>query len=67
MAGAIVLLAHQHRGRHAAGPLHGWRLGTNRRMQFRYQAAGISWARIMAVLFAKLFMAPTRACSRTRR
>ena len=35
----------------------GWRLGTNRVMQFRYQAAGIFVGALLAVGFARLFMA----------
>jgi uncharacterized oligopeptide transporter (OPT) family protein len=34
----------------------GWRLGTNRRIQFRYQVIGILMGAIFAVLLAKLFM-----------
>src|SRR6478752_927250 len=34
----------------------GWRLGTNRMIQFRFQVAGIVMGAIMAVVFAKLFM-----------
>ena len=34
----------------------GWRLGTNRTLQFRFQVAGIVMGAIMAVVFAKLFM-----------
>jgi uncharacterized oligopeptide transporter (OPT) family protein len=34
----------------------GWRLGTNRIIQFRFQVAGIIMGAIMAVVFAKLFM-----------
>jgi uncharacterized oligopeptide transporter (OPT) family protein len=34
----------------------GWRLGTNRTIQFRFQVAGIVMGAIMAVLFARLFM-----------
>ncbi|HKN10789.1 MAG TPA: OPT/YSL family transporter, partial [Pseudomonadota bacterium] len=34
----------------------GWRLGTNRTIQFRFQVAGIVMGAIMAVIFAKLFM-----------
>jgi len=34
----------------------GWRLGTNRVMQFRYQVIGITMGAILAVVFAKLFM-----------
>ncbi|WP_255440554.1 OPT/YSL family transporter [Caenimonas sedimenti] len=35
----------------------GWRLGTNRVMQFRYQVLGIVVGALLAVAFAKLFMA----------
>ncbi|MBM3833656.1 MAG: peptide transporter [Verrucomicrobia bacterium] len=34
----------------------GWRLGTNRVIQFRYQVIGIVMGSIMAVVLAKLFM-----------
>jgi uncharacterized oligopeptide transporter (OPT) family protein len=34
----------------------GWRLGTNRVIQFRYQVTGILMGAFMAVLLAKLFM-----------
>jgi hypothetical protein len=34
----------------------GWRLGTNRVIQFRFQVAGIVMGAVMAVVFAKLFM-----------
>ena len=34
----------------------GWRLGTNRVIQFRFQVAGIVMGAVTAVLFAKLFM-----------
>ncbi|HEY7945145.1 MAG TPA: OPT/YSL family transporter [Casimicrobiaceae bacterium] len=34
----------------------GWRLGTNRAIQFRFQVAGIAMGAVMAVVFAKLFM-----------
>jgi uncharacterized oligopeptide transporter (OPT) family protein len=34
----------------------GWRLGTNRTIQFRFQVAGIIMGAIMAVVFAKLFL-----------
>jgi uncharacterized oligopeptide transporter (OPT) family protein len=34
----------------------GWRLGTNRTIQFRFQVAGIIMGAIMAVIFAKLFL-----------
>ena len=35
----------------------GWRLGTNRVLQFRYQVLGILVGAVLAVLFARLFMA----------
>jgi len=34
----------------------GWRLGTNRTLQFRYQVAGILVGALMAVIYARLFM-----------
>ena len=34
----------------------GWRLGTNRVMQFRYQVIGITMGAVLAVVLAKLFM-----------
>ncbi|MEP7216422.1 MAG: OPT/YSL family transporter, partial [Anaerolineaceae bacterium] len=34
----------------------GWRLGTNRVLQFRYQVVGVLMGAIMAVVFAKIFM-----------
>lgn len=35
----------------------GWRLGTNRVIQFRYQVIGVVMGAVMAVVMAKLFMA----------
>jgi uncharacterized oligopeptide transporter (OPT) family protein len=35
----------------------GWRLGSNRAIQFRYQVAGIFMGALMGVAFAKFFMA----------
>ena len=35
----------------------GWRLGTNRVVQFRYQVLGIVVGAVLAVVFARLFMA----------
>jgi hypothetical protein len=35
----------------------GWRLGSNRVLQFRYQIVGILMGAVLAVAFAKLFMA----------
>lgn len=34
----------------------GWRLGSNRRMQFRYQAVGILMGAALCVVFARVFM-----------
>jgi uncharacterized oligopeptide transporter (OPT) family protein len=34
----------------------GWRLGSNRAIQFRYQAAGVLMGAILCVVFAQLFM-----------
>jgi uncharacterized oligopeptide transporter (OPT) family protein len=34
----------------------GWRLGTNRTIQFRYQVGGVLVGAMMAVLYARLFM-----------
>jgi uncharacterized oligopeptide transporter (OPT) family protein len=34
----------------------GWRLGTNRRIQFRYQVIGVVMGAILAVALAKIFM-----------
>src|SRR5208337_4130832 len=34
----------------------GWRLGTSRVVQFRYQVIGIAMGAVLAVAFAKLFM-----------
>jgi uncharacterized oligopeptide transporter (OPT) family protein len=35
----------------------GWRLGTNRTIQFRYQVVGITMGAVLCVAFAKVFMA----------
>src|SRR5204862_8334034 len=42
----------------------GWRLGTNRTIQFRFQVAGIVMGAIMAVVFAKLYKRAYPARSR---
>jgi uncharacterized oligopeptide transporter (OPT) family protein len=34
----------------------GWRLGSDRTTQFRYQVAGVAMGAVMAVVFAKVFM-----------
>jgi uncharacterized oligopeptide transporter (OPT) family protein len=46
----------------------GWRLGSNRTIQFRYQVAGIAMGAVMAVVFAKVFMSayPVLAIDQTQ-
>ncbi len=56
MAGAVVLIATSTASDMQQDRSTGWRLGTNRVIQFRYQAAGILMGAIMGVVFAKLFM-----------
>ncbi|HEY4998865.1 MAG TPA: OPT/YSL family transporter, partial [Usitatibacter sp.] len=57
MAGAILLIATNTAADMQQDRSTGWRLGTNRVIQFRYQVAGILMGAIMGVVFAKLFMA----------
>ncbi|HUL96424.1 MAG TPA: OPT/YSL family transporter [Usitatibacter sp.] len=57
MAGAILLISTNTAADMQQDRSTGWRLGTNRVIQFRYQAAGILMGAIMGVVFAKLFMA----------
>ncbi|MGZ5040447.1 MAG: OPT/YSL family transporter [Usitatibacter sp.] len=57
MAGAILLIATNTAADMQQDRSTGWRLGTNRVIQFRYQAAGILMGAIMGVVFAELFMA----------
>jgi len=57
MAGSILLLGTTVGCDMQQDRSTGWRLGTNRTMQFRYQVAGILMGAVMAVAFAKLFMA----------
>jgi uncharacterized oligopeptide transporter (OPT) family protein len=57
MAGAILLIATNTAADMQQDRSTGWRLGTNRVIQFRYQAAGILMGAIMGVAFAKVFMA----------
>ena len=57
MAGAVLLI-----GTNTASDMQqdrstGWRIGTHRVIQFRYQVAGVLMGAIMGVVFAKLFMA----------
>ena len=55
--GAIVLMATSTASDMQQDRSTGWRLGTNRVIQFRYQAAGILVGALLAVAFARLFMA----------
>jgi uncharacterized oligopeptide transporter (OPT) family protein len=57
LAGAILLIATNTAADMQQDRSTGWRLGTNRVIQFRYQVAGILMGAIMSVVFAKLFMA----------
>jgi OPT oligopeptide transporter protein len=57
MAGSILLIATTVGCDMQQDRSTGWRLGTNRAMQFRYQVAGIFMGALMGVAFAKLFMA----------
>ena len=57
MAGSILLIATSTAADMQQDRSTGWRLGTNRVIQFRYQAAGILMGAIMGVAFAELFMA----------
>lgn len=57
MAGSILLISTNTAADMQQDRSTGWRLGTNRVMQFRYQVAGILMGAIMGVAFAKLFMA----------
>jgi uncharacterized oligopeptide transporter (OPT) family protein len=57
MAGSILLLGTTVGCDMQQDRSTGWRLGTNRTMQFRYQVAGMVMGAVMAVAFAKLFMA----------
>ena len=57
MTGAILLITCNSAVDMQQDRSTGWRIGTNRVIQFRYQVAGILMGAIMGVLFAKLFMA----------
>jgi len=56
MAGTVLLVAVAEASDMQQDRSTGWRLGTNRTIQFRFQVAGIVMGAIMAVVFAKLFM-----------
>jgi uncharacterized oligopeptide transporter (OPT) family protein len=56
LCAAIVLIACSVGGDMQQDRSTGWRLGTNRVIQFRYQVIGILMGAILAVVLAKLFM-----------
>ena len=57
MAGTVLLVATSVACDMQQDRSTGWRLGTNRVMQFRYQMAGVLVGAVLAVVFARLFMA----------
>ncbi|GAB3647962.1 OPT/YSL family transporter [Ramlibacter alkalitolerans] len=57
MAGAILLVSTSVACDMQQDRSTGWRLGTPRRLQFRYQVLGILVGAVLAVVFARLFMA----------
>jgi uncharacterized oligopeptide transporter (OPT) family protein len=56
LCGAILLIACSEGGDMQQDRSTGWRLGTNRIVQFRYQVIGIAMGAVLAVVLAKLFM-----------
>jgi len=56
MCAAILLIACSEGGDMQQDRSTGWRLGTNRVMQFRYQVIGIAMGAVLAVVLAKVFM-----------
>ena len=56
MCGAIMLIACSSGGDMQQDRSTGWRLGTNRVIQFRYQVIGIAMGAVLCVVLAKLFM-----------
>lgn len=56
MAGTVLLISTAEACDMQQDRSTGWRLGTNRTIQFRFQVAGIVMGAVMAVVFAKLFM-----------
>jgi uncharacterized oligopeptide transporter (OPT) family protein len=57
LCASILLIACAEGGDMQQDRSTGWRLGTNRLIQFRYQVIGIIMGAVLAVLLAKLFMA----------
>jgi len=56
MCGAIMLIACSSGGDMQQDRSTGWRLGTNRVVQFRYQVVGIAMGAVLCVVLARLFM-----------
>ncbi len=56
MCASILLIACNEGGDMQQDRSTGWRLGTNRVMQFRYQVIGIAMGAVLAVALAKTFM-----------
>ena len=56
MCASILLIACSEGGDMQQDRSTGWRLGTNRTVQFRYQVIGIAMGAILAVALAKIFM-----------
>jgi uncharacterized oligopeptide transporter (OPT) family protein len=56
MCASIVLIACSEGGDMQQDRSTGWRLGTNRLVQFRYQVIGITMGAVLAVALAKIFM-----------
>src|SRR6266850_1833199 len=57
LAGAILLISTVVGGDMQQDRSTGWRLGTNRTIQFRYQVIGIFMGAVFAVVITKLFLA----------
>ncbi len=57
LAGSIVFVVCSIGGDMQQDRSTGWRLGTNRTIQFRYQVIGVMVGAVLAVFMAKLFMA----------
>jgi uncharacterized oligopeptide transporter (OPT) family protein len=57
LAGSIVFVVCSIGGDMQQDRSTGWRLGTNRTIQFRYQVIGVALGAVLAVFMAKLFMA----------
>ncbi len=56
LCAAILLIATSVGGDMQQDRSTGWRLGTNRTIQFRYQVIGIAMGAVMSVVLARLFM-----------